>query len=37
VDRSEVVDPESGVEIHRCEEPLSAHVGHGDAKKRDEP
>lgn len=24
-----VTDPESGVVVHRCEEPLSSHVGHG--------
>jgi len=32
---SEVVtDPETGEEIHRCEEPLSQHRGHGNAAKR---
>jgi hypothetical protein len=28
-----VTDPETGEEIHRCEEPLSQHTGHGDDKK----
>jgi hypothetical protein len=32
--REVVVDPETGVEIHRCEEPLSKHFGHGSAKKK---
>ena len=27
-----VVDPETGQVIHRTEEPLSAHMGHGSAK-----
>jgi hypothetical protein len=30
--REVIVDPETGNEIHRCEEPLSAHRGHGSAK-----
>jgi hypothetical protein len=28
-----VTDPESGKEVHRCEEPLSQHRDHGSAKK----
>ena len=28
----EVVDPETGKVIHKCEEPLSEHFGHGSAK-----
>jgi hypothetical protein len=28
-----VVDLESGVEIHHCDEPLSKHWGHGSAKR----
>jgi hypothetical protein len=28
----EVVDPETGQVVHRCEEPLNAHRGHGSAK-----
>lgn len=28
----EVADPETGAVIHRCEEPLSDHTGHGSAK-----
>ena len=28
----EVIDPESGEVIHRCEEALSDHLGHGSAK-----
>ena len=28
-----VTDPETGEVVHRCEEPLSEHRGHGDAKK----
>ena len=28
-----VTDPCSGEVIHECEEPLSAHTGHGDAKR----
>jgi len=28
----EVIDPVSGKVIHRCEEPLSEHYGHGSAK-----
>lgn len=32
---SEVVcDPETGEVVHRCEEPLSEHVGHGSAKRK---
>jgi len=27
-------DKETGEEIHRCEEPLSKHTGHGSAKKK---
>jgi hypothetical protein len=27
-----VVDPESGIETHHCDEPLSDHRGHGSAK-----
>jgi hypothetical protein len=29
-----VTDPESGKEIHRCEEALSKHKGHGSARKK---
>ena len=29
----EVIDPETGEVVHRREEPLSDHVGHGSAKK----
>lgn len=32
-----VTDPQSGDEIHRCEEPLSRHKGHGDDKKNRPP
>ncbi len=28
-----VTDPETGQELHRTEEPLSQHHGHGDARK----
>lgn len=28
----EVIDPDSGQVIHKCEEPLSKHVFHGSAK-----
>lgn len=28
----EVIDPDTGAVIHRCEEPLSEHHGHGSAK-----
>ena len=28
----EVVDPETGAIIHRCDEPLSEHFGHGSAR-----
>lgn len=31
--KEEVKDPETGDTIHRCEEPLSDHMGHGSAKK----
>ena len=30
----EVITDADGNEVHRCEEPLSAHVGHGTARKR---
>ena len=30
----EVFTDADGREVHRCEEPLSAHRGHGSAKKR---
>ncbi|MBI1956302.1 MAG: hypothetical protein HYS38_07900 [Acidobacteria bacterium] len=30
-----VTDPETGTIIHKCEEPLSKHRGHGDARKKD--
>ena len=29
-----ITDPETGQVVHRCEEPLSKHVGHGSAKKK---
>lgn len=32
--RETISDPETGQLIHRCEEPLSQHKGHGSAKKR---
>jgi hypothetical protein len=32
--REVVTDPKKGEIIHKCEEPLSEHVGHGSAKKR---
>jgi len=32
----EVVDPDTGEMIHRCEEPLSQHHGHGSAKSKPE-
>ena len=27
-----VTDPSTGEAVHRCEEPLSQHTGHGDAR-----
>lgn len=30
-----VTDPDTGMIIHKCEEPLSEHRGHGDARKKD--
>ena len=32
-----VTDPETGVIIHSCEEPLSEHQNHGSPKKKEEP
>jgi hypothetical protein len=32
--REIIVDPLTGEVIHFCEEPLSAHQGHGDARKK---
>ena len=29
-----VIDPKSGAVVHECDEPLTAHYGHGSAKKR---
>jgi hypothetical protein len=29
-----VTDPETGKVVHRCEEPLSEHRGHGSAKRK---
>ncbi|WP_159106134.1 hypothetical protein [Herbaspirillum sp. B65] len=29
-----IVDPETGETIHHCDEPLSAHIGHGYAKPK---
>lgn len=29
-----VTDSQTGEEIHRCEEPLSQHIGHGDDKRQ---
>lgn len=29
-----VYDPKTGETIHRCDEPLSEHKGHGSARKR---
>ena len=29
-----VTDPETGKVVHRCEEPLSEHQGHGSAKRK---
>jgi hypothetical protein len=34
--REYIQDYETGEVIHHCEEPLSAHKGHGDAKKKKE-
>jgi DNA-directed RNA polymerase subunit RPC12/RpoP len=31
-----VIDPATGAVVHECEEPLSQHGGHGDAKRRHE-
>jgi len=31
--REVVTDPETGIIVHHCEEPLSKHRGHGSAKK----
>ena len=28
-----VIDPKTGEEVYRCEEPLSQHLGHGDDRK----
>ncbi len=33
--RERVTDPDTGKVIHECEEPLSEHTGHGDAKNAD--
>ena len=33
--RERIVDPNTGEVIHECEEPLSEHTGHGDAKPAD--
>lgn len=30
----EITDPETGSVVHRCEEPLSQHFGHGSDKRR---
>jgi hypothetical protein len=30
----QVYDPKTGETIHRCDEPLSEHKGHGSARKR---
>jgi hypothetical protein len=30
-----VVDPQTGETVHHCDEPLSAHQGHGSARRRD--
>ena len=35
--REIVLDPESGVVLHYCEEPLSSHRSRGSAKLRDTP
>ncbi len=32
-----ITDPETGKVVHRCEEPLTDHRGHGSAKKKSEP
>lgn len=29
-----IIDPRTGEVVHRCEEPLSAHRGHGSAKRK---
>ena len=31
--REVITDPDTGEVIHKCEEPLSKHQGHGDAKR----
>jgi DNA-directed RNA polymerase subunit RPC12/RpoP len=31
--RETITDPETGVIVHHCEEPLSKHRGHGDDKR----
>ena len=33
--RERITDPDTGEVIHECEEPLSDHTGHGDAKRAD--
>jgi hypothetical protein len=32
--KEEIIDPETKEVIHKCEEPLSSHVGHGNAKQK---
>jgi hypothetical protein len=32
--RERVIDPKTGEVVHKCEEPLSEHKGHGTAKRR---
>jgi hypothetical protein len=31
-----IVDPETGVVLYECHEPLSAHRGHGSTKRRND-
>lgn len=35
--KEDVVDPKTGEVIHHCDEPLSEHTGHGDAKETRKP
>lgn len=35
--REIVKDPDTGKVVHRCEEPLTQHRGHGSAKKKEKP
>lgn len=35
--REVVTDPVTGGDVHRCEEPLTAHLGHGSDRKKRRP